>query len=89
MQVAAGFQDPHFDQMPRLNQVLRGVKVQAAWAGKKFRPRLPIIPSILRKIRAVAGCCIPRNKLLPTFNTNMQYVLLYLIIVQAILQEIQ
>ena len=53
MQVAAGFQDPHFDQMPRLNQVLRGVKVQAAWAGKKPRPRLPITPSILCKIRGV------------------------------------
>ena len=50
LQVAAGFQDPHFDQMPRLNQVLRGVKVQAAQAGKKPRPCLPITP---HKIRGV------------------------------------
>ena len=37
--------------MPRLRQVLRGVKVERGKAGKAPRPRLPITPSILRKLR--------------------------------------
>ena len=45
LQVAAGFQDPHLDQMPRLSQVLKGVKVLAARAGRQPRSRLPITPS--------------------------------------------
>ena len=56
LQVAASFQDSHIDQMPRLNQVLRGIKVQAARTGRQPRARLPIIPiipSILCKLRQV------------------------------------
>jgi len=65
LQLAAGFHDPHIDQMPRLSQVLRGVKVQAARAGKQPRSRLPITPSILRKLKGVwmSGT--------PTFNDIM------------------
>ena len=51
--MAAGFSDPHIDQMPRLSQVIKGIKVQAARAGKQPHPRLPITPAILRKLRDV------------------------------------
>ena len=39
--------------MPRLRQVIKGIRVQAARAGKAPRPRLPITPSILHKLRPV------------------------------------
>jgi len=41
LQVAAGFQDPHIDQMPCLRQLLRGIKVQAARAGRQPWACLP------------------------------------------------
>ena len=65
LQVAAGFQDPHLDQMPRLSQVLKGVKVLAAGAGRQPRSRLPITPSILRMLRQIWMSGIP------TFNNTM------------------
>ena len=37
--------------MPHLRQVLKGIKVQAGRTGKTPRPRLPITPSILMKLR--------------------------------------
>ena len=52
LQIAGGFPDPLIDHMPRLRQVLKGIKVQAAKSGKSIHPRLPITPSILRKLRA-------------------------------------
>ena len=39
--------------MPRLRQILKGVKVEAGKKGKAPRTRLPITPAILRKLRAV------------------------------------
>ena len=39
--------------MPRLCQVIKGIRVQAARAGKAPCPRLPITPSILHKLRPV------------------------------------
>ena len=51
IQIARGFKDPHTEHMPRLRQVLKGVKVEAGKAGKPARSRLPITPSILRKIK--------------------------------------
>ena len=36
--------------MPRLRQVIKGIRVQAARAGKVPCPRLPITPSILRPV---------------------------------------
>ena len=65
LQVAAGFQDPHLDQMPRLSQVLKGVKVLAARAGRQPHSRLPITPSVLRKLRQIWMSGIP------TFNNTM------------------
>ena len=53
IQIANGYPDPHIDQMPHLHQILKGVKVQAGRTGKTPRPRLPITPSILLKLRAV------------------------------------
>ena len=52
-QIAAGLPDPLIDHMPRLRQVLKGIKVQAARNGRSHRPRLPITPSILCKLRQV------------------------------------
>ena len=46
LHIAYGFRDPGIDQMPRLRQVLRGVKVERGKAGKAPRPRLPITPLI-------------------------------------------
>ena len=53
IQIARGFPDPHIDQMPRLRQVLKGVKVQEGRLGRTPRPRLPITPSILHKLKKV------------------------------------
>ena len=53
MQISHGFRDPKVDQMPRLRQILKGVKVEAGKAGKAARSRLPITPSILRKMKTV------------------------------------
>ena len=48
-----GFPDLQIDQMPRLRQVLKGVKVQEGRSGRTSRPRLPITPMILRKLKNV------------------------------------
>jgi len=53
LQIAVGFPDPHIDRMPRLSQILKGIKVQAARAGTQPCSRLPITPPILRKLRGV------------------------------------
>ena len=39
--------------MPRLHQVLRGVKIERGKAGKAPRTRLPITPLILKKMRPI------------------------------------
>ena len=65
VQIAAGFPDPLIDHMPRLRQVLKGIRVQAARIGNHPRPRLPITPSILHKLRRV---WLAGN---PTFNNIM------------------
>ena len=53
IQIAHGLQDPHIDQMARLRQVLKGVKIEAGTQGKPSRSRLPITPMILRKLKGV------------------------------------
>ena len=53
IQIAHRFKDPHTEHMPRLRQVLKGVKVEAGKAGKPAHSHLPITPSILRKIKRV------------------------------------
>ena len=39
--------------MPRLGQIIKGVQVNQARKGQTLRPHLPIIPSILQKIKSV------------------------------------
>ena len=53
VQIAAGYPDPSINQIPRLRQVIKGIRVLAASSGKAPRPRLPITPSILHKLRSV------------------------------------
>ena len=53
IQIAAGYSYPLINQMPWLRQVIKGIRVQAARAGKAPRPWLPITPSILHKLRPV------------------------------------
>ena len=65
IQIAASFPDPLIDHMPRLCQVLKGIRVQAARIGRHPRPRLLITPSILHKLRRV---WLEGN---PTFNNTM------------------
>ena len=67
-QIAHGFDDPHLDQMPRLRQVLKGVKVEAGKKGKAPRARLPITPAILRKLKAV---WLNTGSAVSTFNSTM------------------
>ena len=65
VQISHEFGDPHLDQMSRLRQVLKGVRVEAGKDGRAPRSRLPITPAILRKLRAVW------LHLEPLFNSKM------------------
>ena len=46
LQIAHGWKDPGIDQMPRLRQVLKGVKIERGKKGKPSRSRIPITPAI-------------------------------------------
>ena len=50
VQISHGFGDPHLDQMSCLQQVLKGVKVDAGKGGRAPSSWLPIIPAILQKL---------------------------------------
>ena len=52
LQITYNYPDPNISRMPKLEQVLRGIKRQNAAAQTK-RERLPITPDILVKLRAV------------------------------------
>lgn len=52
-QIAHGHKDFNFDQMPRLCQIIKGVKVSQGQKGRATRPRLPITPRILRLMKGV------------------------------------
>ena len=52
-QISQGFHDPHMQAMPRLQRVLKGVRVLQGKAGRTPRIRLPITPIILRKLKGV------------------------------------
>ena len=51
MQIAAGHPEPRIQLFPRLRQVIRGVELTRSVRGNQMRTRLPITPSILRKLR--------------------------------------
>ena len=53
MQIEANFPDPFTLTMARLEYVLKGVKRVEAEKGERGRTRLPITPSILRKLKGV------------------------------------
>ena len=53
LHLAVGRPDPHIHEMARLAQVLRGIKRCQARAGAQPRPRLPISPELLVKLRQV------------------------------------
>ena len=51
LQISHGFPDPKVQAMPHLQQILKGVWVEL---GKAGRPRLPIMPLILKKLKLVS-----------------------------------
>lgn len=51
LQIAQGLPDPLIASMPKLEGVIRGIKVTQARAGSPKKNRLPITPSILSSIR--------------------------------------
>ena len=53
MHITGGFPDPVIDHMPRLHEILKGIKVQTAKLGKPTRTCLPITPSILWKVKSI------------------------------------
>ena len=53
LQISLDGGDPNMSAMPRLEQVIKGAKRVAAKQGTKSKPRLPITPALLRKIRSV------------------------------------
>ena len=55
LQIAHGGSDPGIDKMPRLHQILRGVKAECGKKGKPTCSHLPITPGILKKIYVVDG----------------------------------
>ena len=55
LQVAQHMGDPRIGDMPRLEQVLKGIKRQHAKKSPPQRPRLPMTPEVLAKIKAIWG----------------------------------
>ena len=51
LQISHGWNDPEINKMPRLRQVMRGLKIERGKQGQGPRARLPITPFILRKMR--------------------------------------
>ena len=70
LQIASGFPDPQIgSNLPRLENIIKGIKRSQAEAGMSSRPRLPITPDIMSVIRSGlpssadgnmiwAACCI-------------------------------
>ncbi len=52
-QIAAGYKDPFATPWPRLQYVIKGIKRDQAEKGIKAKPRLPMTPAILRKLKHV------------------------------------
>ena len=53
LHITVGAVDPHISSMPRLQLVLKGIKHQQAKEQHMEQPRLPITPTILRKLKDV------------------------------------
>ena len=52
-QIAHGHQDFNFEQLPRLCQIIKGVKIRQGQEGRTARPCLPITPRILHLMKEV------------------------------------
>ena len=52
LHIAEGAGDPGMSNMPRLEQVVKGIKVTQVKEGKKVKARLPITPELLRMKQA-------------------------------------
>ena len=55
MQVDYGFKSPFDDTMPKLDRVMKGIKVAQGKEGRATRGKMPITPKILRQIRSHWG----------------------------------
>ena len=53
LQIESGMGDPSMNSMPRLEHVLRGIKRELSKKTHTTKPRLPMPPNILLKLRAV------------------------------------
>ena len=53
LQLAANLPEPHIGSMPKLEQVLKGIKVVKSRSVAQARTRLPITPDILQRMRRV------------------------------------
>ena len=51
LHIAEGAGDPGISSMPRLEQVVKGVKATQAKEGEKVKARLPITPELLLKMK--------------------------------------
>ena len=59
LQIVSSHSDPHIDHMLRLQQILKGMKVQAAQSRKTTHSQLQITPSILQKLKSIWMDCNP------------------------------
>ena len=53
LQIAHGFKDINYNEMPRLWQIIKGVQIDQGRKGRVPRRHLPITPLILRKMKSV------------------------------------
>ena len=52
LHISHGYSEPCIGDMPRLAQVMKGIKASQAKQGRQAKPRLPITPSILTQIKS-------------------------------------
>ena len=52
LHISHGYSEPCIGDMPRLAQVMKGIKASQAKQGRRVKPRLPITPSILTQIKS-------------------------------------
>ena len=53
LQITYGFASPFDTPMPKLDQILRGIKISRSKQGRLPRRKLPVTPTILRQVRAI------------------------------------
>ena len=52
LQITYGFPSPFDTPMPKLDQILRGIKISRSKQGRLPKRKLPVTPTILRQVRA-------------------------------------